>query len=178
MDDAGLHDGRRKHGGDSLGKSLQAIDDGDQNVLEPRFLSSVMTRNQNLAPFEVSSRRKEPRTSWAFGSLPQYRRARCSGRKSHPRHRRQLRRPQTAQGSQTARRSSALDVPFHVDIGLLAQRRRGLLLRHHAPPDPTRSLPFRRPFAERDRVLHRLPQQRLSTVRIDHFRRRYAFAGH
>ena len=39
-----------------------------------------------------------------------------------------------------ARRSSALDVPFHADIGLLAQRRRELLLRHHAPPDPTRSL--------------------------------------
>ena len=31
---------------------------------------------------------------------------------------------------------------------------------------PTRSLPFRRPFADRDRTLHRLPQQRLSTVRI------------
>src|SRR5580692_6046302 len=57
-----------------------------------------------------------------------------------------------------------------VDIGLLAQRRRALLLRHHAPPDPTRSLRFRRPFAERDHTLHRLPQQRLSTVRMDHFR--------
>ena len=52
----------------------------------------------------------------------------------------------------------------------LAQRRRGLFLRHHAPPDPTRSVPFRRPFAERDHTLHRLPQQRLSTVPMDHFR--------
>ena len=39
---------------------------------------------------------------------------------------------------------SALDVPFHTDLGLMAQRRRGLLLRHHTPPNPTRSLPFRR----------------------------------
>jgi hypothetical protein len=49
----------------------------------------------------------------------------------------------------------------------LAQRRRGLFLRHRASPDPTRSVPFRRPFAERDHTLHRLPQQRLSTVRMD-----------
>jgi hypothetical protein len=69
-----------------------------------------------------------------------------------------------------ARRSSALDVPFHADIGLLAQRRRGLLLCHHTPPNPTRSLPFRRPFADRDHTLHPRPQQRFSTVRMDHFR--------
>jgi hypothetical protein len=30
-----------------------------------------------------------------------------------------------------ARRSSALDIPFHPDLGLVAQRRRGLLLGHH-----------------------------------------------
>jgi hypothetical protein len=36
-----------------------------------------------------------------------------------------------------ARTSSALDLPFHADLGLLAQRHRGLVLRHHAPPDPT-----------------------------------------
>jgi hypothetical protein len=78
---------------------------------------------------------------------------------SYPRHRRQLRRPQTAQGSPMARLSSALDVPFHADIGLLAQRRRVLLLRHHTPPNPTRSLPFRRPFADRDHTVHPRPQQ-------------------
>ena len=38
---------------------------------------------------------------------------------------------------------------FHPDLGLVAQRRRGLLLGHHTPPDPTRSLPFRRRSAER-----------------------------
>src|SRR5262249_23921385 len=52
---------------------------------------------------------------------------------------------------------------------LMAQRRRGLLLRHHTPPNPTRSLPFRRRSAKRGQTLHRRPQQRLSTVRMDHF---------
>jgi Transposase IS200 like len=43
-----------------------------------------------------------------------------------------------------AGRPSALDVPFHADLGLVAQRRGGLLFRHHAPPNPTRRLPLRR----------------------------------
>ena len=34
MDDAGLHDRRRENGGDRLGKSLQAIDDSDQEVVD------------------------------------------------------------------------------------------------------------------------------------------------
>jgi hypothetical protein len=48
--------------------------------------------------------------------------------------------------------------------------RRGLLFRHHTPPNPTRSLPFRRRSAERDHTLHRRPQQRLSAPHMDHFR--------
>ena len=61
MDDAGLHDRRRKHRGDRLGKSLQAIDDGDQNVLDatvPEFVHHAQpefgARGQRLvakAPF-------------------------------------------------------------------------------------------------------------------------------
>ena len=73
-------------------------------------------------------------------------------------------------GPQMARRSSALDIPLHPDLGLMAQRRRGLLLRHHTPPNPTRSLPFRRRSAERDHTLHRRLQQRLSALHLDHFR--------
>jgi hypothetical protein len=46
----------------------------------------------------------------------------------------------------------------------------GLLLRHHTPSNPTRSLPFRRRSTERDHTLHRRPQQRLSAVPMDHFR--------
>lgn len=72
--------------------------------------------------------------------------------------------------SSMAGRSSALDVPFHTDLSLVAQRRRGLLLRHNASLKPTRSLPFLRRSAERDQTLHRRPQQRLSTVRMDPFR--------
>jgi hypothetical protein len=60
--------------------------------------------------------------------------------------------------------------PFHADLGLVAQRRGGLLFRHHTPPNSTRSFPFCRRFADRDHTLHRLPQQRFSTVRMDHFR--------
>ena len=69
-----------------------------------------------------------------------------------------------------ARRPSALDFPFHADLGVVAQRRRRLLLGHHTPPNPTRGLPFRRRFAERDQTLHRRPQQRLQPVRMDQFR--------
>ena len=62
MDDAGLHDRRRKHRGDRLGKSLQAIDDGDQNVLDAAVLQFVHDAcSQNLAPSEVSIQR--PRMS-------------------------------------------------------------------------------------------------------------------
>ena len=62
--------------------------------------------------------------------------------------------PINSQRPQMVRRSSALDIPFHLDLGLVAQRCRGLLLGHHMPPNPTRSLPFRRRSAERDHTLH------------------------
>jgi hypothetical protein len=35
---------------DRVGKALQAVDDGDQHVLDATVLSSFMTRSQNLAP--------------------------------------------------------------------------------------------------------------------------------
>ena len=76
--------------------------------------------------------------------LPQRRRARRAGRQDDPRHPRQLRHPQASQGQAVARRSSALDLPLHPDLGFLAQRRRGLLLGHHPPTHPTRRLPIHR----------------------------------
>jgi transposase len=82
-----------------------------------------------------------------------------------------LRRPQTTQGSRMAGRSSALDVPFHADLRLVAQRRRGLLFRHHAPPYPTRILSIRRRSAKRHRPLHQRPQRRLPALRLDHVRK-------
>jgi hypothetical protein len=63
-----------------------------------------------------------------------------------------VRRPQTAQGSQMARRSSALDVPFHADIGLLAQRRGGLLFRHHTPAKSDAEPSIRVYVAKRRRI--------------------------
>ena len=41
MDDAGLHLGLRKDGGDRLRKALQAVDDGDQHVLDAAALQLV-----------------------------------------------------------------------------------------------------------------------------------------
>ena len=59
-----------------------------------------------------------------------------------PCHRRQLRRPQTPQGAGMARRSSALDLPLHADLLLLAERRRGLLLQADPPEPEARGLPL------------------------------------
>ena len=50
VNDAGLNDRLRENRIDGFGEALQAIDDGDENVLGPRFFSSFMTRSQNLAP--------------------------------------------------------------------------------------------------------------------------------
>jgi hypothetical protein len=47
---------------------------------------------------------------------------------------------------------------------------RKLLPPHHTPPNPTRSLPLGRRSAQRQHTLHRRPQQRLSAVRMHHFR--------
>ena len=66
------------------------------------------------------------------------------GRQGRPRHPRQLRRPQAAQGAGLARPPSALDLPLHPDLVLLAQRRRGLLRQAHQAPTEARRLPLRR----------------------------------
>jgi transposase len=60
------------------------------------------------------------------------------GGQARPCHRRQLRHAQTSEGQGVAGRTSALDVPLHPDLGILDQRRRGLLLGHHPQTHPTR----------------------------------------
>jgi transposase len=66
------------------------------------------------------------------------------GRQGDPRHSRQLRRTQTPRGAGLARRSSAMDVPLHANLMLMAQRRRGLLLQAHSAELETRHFPLRR----------------------------------
>ena len=55
---------------------------------------------------------------------------------------RQLRHPQAPEGHAPGWPPSALDLPLHPDLGLLAQRRRGLLLRDHPSAPPPRRLPL------------------------------------
>src|SRR5258705_13927391 len=65
MDDAGLHDCRRKHGGDRLGKSLQAIDDGDQNVLD----AAVLEFGHDAQPEFSAFRGLDPKAQDVLGSF-------------------------------------------------------------------------------------------------------------
>jgi len=50
MHDAGLNLGERKNAGDRFGKSFEPIDPAIRISATPRFLISVITRSQNLAP--------------------------------------------------------------------------------------------------------------------------------
>ena len=59
---AGLYRGLRKDRLDRLRKASQAVDHGDQDVLDPRAFKSFITLSQNLAPSVVSIQR--PRMSF------------------------------------------------------------------------------------------------------------------
>src|SRR5258708_30171437 len=65
MDDAGLHDRRRKHGGDRLGKSLQAINDGNQNVLD----ATVLEFGHDAQPEFSAFRGFDPKAQDVLGSF-------------------------------------------------------------------------------------------------------------
>ena len=65
MNDAGLHDRRRKHGGDRLGKSLQAIDDGNQNVLD----AAVLEFGHYAQPEFSAFRGLDPKAQDVLGSF-------------------------------------------------------------------------------------------------------------
>ena len=68
---------------------------------------------------------------------------------------RQLRHPQASQGPRMARPPSALDLPLHADLGLLAQRRRGLLRQAHQAAAQARRVPLHRRTSGRHQPLRR-----------------------
>ena len=83
---------------------------------------------------------------------------RVRGRHGDPYRARQLRHPQTSQSAGLAGASSALDLPFHADLGLLAQRRRELLFQNDPAAHPPRRLPLDRRSAHRHQCLSRRAQ--------------------
>ena len=116
--------------------------------------------------------------------LPQRARTRDPGRQGGARDPRQLRRAQDAGGAALAGPASALDLPFHADLELLAERGRGLLRQAlQAAPEARRLLLARRPpgrhqplrrgaqpepqalrLARRSRRNHRRPRRGFQTL--------------
>ena len=108
-----------------------------------------------------------------FIRLPGRHRGRSAVRQSDPRDPRQRRHPQASEGARLARPPPALDLSLHPDLGLLAQRRRGLLLSTHAASAATRVLHRRRRSAGGHQTLHRRAQPTRQTFRLDQTRRRH-----
>src|SRR5580704_12716890 len=71
-----------------------------------------------------------------------------------------------------ARTSSAMDVPFHTDIGFLAQRGRGLLRDPNKAQAQARRLLLRRRPASRDQPLPRRAQSAIEGLHLDRQSRR------
>src|ERR1700722_12414114 len=71
-----------------------------------------------------------------------------------------------------ARTPSAMDAPFHPDIGFLAQRRRGLLRNPHKAQAQARRLSLRRRPASRDQPLPRRAQSAIEGLHLDRQSRR------
>ena len=91
-----------------------------------------------------------------FIPLPQHHRGAGAGAKANPRHRRQLRNPQAPEGAPMVGSASPLDLPLHAHIGILAQRRRGVLRQAHKAAIGTRHLPIgRRPAGCNQSLRHR-----------------------
>jgi len=65
VDDAGLHRGVWKHGQDRLGKPLQAVDDGEQHVLDAAVVELVHDAQPELCPFVLL----EPEAEDFLGSV-------------------------------------------------------------------------------------------------------------
>ena len=66
-----------------------------------------------------------------------------------------------------ARPPSALDLPLHADLGLLAQRRRGLLRQTHQAATQARRLPLPRRASGRHQPLPRRDQRQPETLSLD-----------
>jgi alpha-D-ribose 1-methylphosphonate 5-triphosphate synthase subunit PhnG len=94
-------------------------------------------------------------------------RARGSSRKDRPRHPRQLCRPPASGRAAMAGAPSALDVPLHADLSLLAQRRRGLLRHPNEAASPARRLPISRRPPSGDQSVPRRPQRPVQALRVD-----------
>lgn len=86
---------------------------------------------------------------------------------------RQIRQPQAPEGSRLAHPPSALDLPLHPNIGLMAQCGRGLLLHAHAPPPAARNLHRHRRSAGPHQSLHRRAQPKPKAFHLDQTRSRY-----
>jgi transposase len=67
----------------------------------------------------------------------------------------------------------ALDIPFHPNLGLLDQRRGGLLLGVDPKAPATRNRPVRRGSRKGHRPLHPRAQCRFQAVRVDHASRQH-----
>jgi hypothetical protein len=91
----------------------------------------------------------------------------AAGAKGNPRHRRQLRDPQPSESTAMAGTASPLDLPLHANLGIMAQRRRGLLRQTLATTTQARRLPIRRRPSSRYRPLRRRDQQRSKTLHLD-----------
>src|SRR6266542_4335497 len=77
----------------------------------------------------------------------------------------QLRHSQTPESAQMARAASALDLPLHANLGIMAQRRRRLLRQAHKSAPQTRRVSIRR--RGRHQPLRRRDQCRPQTLRVD-----------
>jgi hypothetical protein len=89
--------------------------------------------------------------------------------KSRPLRKRQRKWP--SQGAGLAGAPSALDLPLHSDLGLLAQRRREFLFEDDAAAHPPRRLPLDRRPAGRHQCLSRRAQCQPQTLCLDPIRR-------
>src|SRR5262249_5824270 len=94
-----------------------------------------------------------------------------ASRQADPCSARQLCHPQTPQGARLAGAPSALDLSFHPDLGLLAQRGRELLLQDDAATHPPWRVSLDRRPADRHRYLSRRAQCQSQPLRLDPIRR-------
>jgi hypothetical protein len=63
--------------------------------------------------------------------------------------------------------SVPLDLPLHADLGLLAQRGRGVLCQTLQPPPPARRVPFAGRRPGRDQPVPRRAQPKPQALRLD-----------
>jgi hypothetical protein len=87
--------------------------------------------------------------------------------KADPRHPRQLRRPQASQGARLAQPPSALHLPLHADLVLVAQRRRGLLRQTVQASPQARRLSFARRPPDRHQPIPCRAQPATQTLHLD-----------